>query len=148
MSREIDYIRSTSAIRERCRFIYDYVKSGKSQYWRLNEENMSKAASEVYSVTRACYPDFDVPYHSRWRHFMADGVDLWEQWSEKFADSMEKQRSAYALAIISVLVDAGAGMQWSYKKGQKTYSKSEGLALASFDLFTSIETASAKSLKA
>ena len=43
------------------------------------------------------------------------------------------------LAIVSVLLDAGAGNSWSYRdpdSGQR-YGRSEGLALASFHMYTS-----------
>ena len=48
-------------------------------------------------------------------------------------------RSAFDLAIVSVLLDAGAGAQWRYEEGRtgETYIRSEGLAVASFDMFVS-----------
>jgi hypothetical protein len=46
-------------------------------------------------------------------------------------------RAAFDLAIVSVLLDAGAGPQWHYEEGRtgETYARSEGLAVASFDMF-------------
>jgi hypothetical protein len=46
-------------------------------------------------------------------------------------------RAAFDLAIVSVLLDAGAGPDWRYVEGRtgETYSRSEGLAVASFDMF-------------
>ena len=48
-------------------------------------------------------------------------------------------RSAFDLAIVSVLLDAGAGAQWRYEEGRtgEIYIRSEGLAVASFDMFVS-----------
>lgn len=41
--------------------------------------------------------------------------------------------------VISVLLDAGAGTKWSYKSKEsgKIYSRSEGLAVASLEMFKS-----------
>ena len=46
-------------------------------------------------------------------------------------------RAGFDLAIVSVLLDAGAGPQWRYEEGRtgKTHTRSEGLAVASFDMF-------------
>jgi hypothetical protein len=46
-------------------------------------------------------------------------------------------RAAFDLAIVSVLLDAGAGPAWRYHEGRtgETFARSEGLAVASFDLF-------------
>jgi hypothetical protein len=48
-------------------------------------------------------------------------------------------RAAFDLAIVSVLLDAGAGPQWRYEEGRtgEIYTRSEGLAVASFDMFVS-----------
>ena len=46
-------------------------------------------------------------------------------------------RAAFDLAIVSVLLDAGAGPDWRYVewRTEETYRRSEGLAVASFDMF-------------
>lgn len=43
------------------------------------------------------------------------------------------------LFVVSVLLDAGAGTKWSYKSKEsgKVYSRSEGLAVASLEMFKS-----------
>ena len=48
-----------------------------------------------------------------------------------------RARAAFDLAIVSVLLDAGAGPDWRYEEGRtgETFARSEGLAVASFDLF-------------
>src|SRR5690606_5606231 len=54
-------------------------------------------------------------------------------------DDIEQGRIFMELAIISVLLDAGAGSKWSYsdKASGQDYYRSEGLAVASFNLYTS-----------
>lgn len=46
-------------------------------------------------------------------------------------------RRVVDLFVVSVLLDAGAGNVWSYKSGGQTYRRSEGLAVASYDMFAS-----------
>ena len=82
------------------------------------------------------YPDLDIPFHSRWRHFQVGGIDRWELLSRKqVGENMARTR--IDLAVTSVLLDAGAGDQWRYREQDSgnTYSRSEGLAVASFHMF-------------
>ena len=39
------------------------------------DDALDGAAAAVADVTRTNYPDLAIPYHSRWRHFAAGGVD-------------------------------------------------------------------------
>lgn len=52
-------------------------------------------------------------------------------------DNQERTRRLIDLFLVSVLLDAGAGTKWSYKSKEsgKTYRRSEGLAVASFEMF-------------
>ena len=56
-------------------------------------------------------------------------------WSKMPAD--ERTRCILDLFIVSVLLDAGAGDVWKYKEQNsgQTISRSEGLAVASLDMF-------------
>ena len=78
-----------------------------------------------------------MPFHSRWRHFVTHGVDRHAGLAEDFADKTEQARSDFDLAILSVLLDAGVGPQWRYWDAVTTdhYARSEGLAVASINLF-------------
>ena len=42
--------------------------------------------------------------------------------------------------LVSVLLDAGAGMSWSYKSTEngRIYRRSEGLAVASLEMFKTV----------
>jgi uncharacterized protein DUF1688 len=93
----------------------------------------------VLAVTRRNYPSLDVPFHSRWRHFVSKAGDRWTALdaSTPWPDRAARARAAFDLAIVSVLLDAGAGPDWSYtdpRTGGRV-ARSEGLALASFDMF-------------
>lgn len=51
---------------------------------------------------------------------------------------MERTRRLIDLFFVSVLLDAGAGDVWSFKEPatDKTYGRSEGIAVASLYMFT------------
>jgi hypothetical protein len=88
-------------------------------------------------------PDFSsIPPHGRWQHFNVGGRDrvnaLLSSWV-KDADKPELCRRLLDLFLVSVLLDAGAGNSWSYtsKDDGRTYRRSEGLAIASLEMFKS-----------
>lgn len=52
-------------------------------------------------------------------------------------DVKEKTKRLLDLFLVSVLLDAGAGGDWTYKDepSKQTFSRSEGLGVASFNMF-------------
>ena len=122
-------------IRTQSQAILQLVKQDKSAHFAYNPEKMTDTASFVIAVMQNNYPNLDIPYHSRWRHFEAGGIDrikkMHEQLDALSAD--ERGKILSELVIISVFLDAGAGPYWRYKEPNtgKEYSRSEGLALAS-----------------
>jgi hypothetical protein len=79
-----------------------------------------------------------IPAHGRWRHFDVERerIDpLLNEWKD--VSNTEKCARLLDLFLVSVLLDAGAGNAWTYtEKGtSNVYSRSEGLAIASFDMF-------------
>lgn len=136
---QIEELLSPQTVRRRSRALYDLALQGKTHF-KVNENKIAEVAQFVLDVTRSNYPTMQIPFHSRFGHFQAGGVDRLRFLNEKIAglDSVERARIKVELAITSVLLDAGAGMQWKYKdpfSGGKVFSKSEGLAIASLDLF-------------
>jgi hypothetical protein len=115
------------------------ARAGRLSSIALDESRLDAAADFVVETTRANYPTLDIPFHARWRHFRADGRDLWAELdaATAWADQRERVKAAYDLVIVSVLLDAGAGMGWRYVEPitRATASKSEGLGLASFTMF-------------
>lgn len=81
-----------------------------------------------------------IPPHGRWQHFEVGGrprvTQLLQSWPTS-VDNQERTRRLIDLFLVSVLLDAGAGTKWSYKSKEsgKTYSRSEGLAVASLEMF-------------
>ena len=133
---------SAAAVREHCEEIFAYVKGGKSPHFIWHAENLPATAAYVAEVIRERYPDLQVPYHSRWRHFEAGGVDRWGGTVASHGlagNAIERVKARIDLVIASVLLDAGAGADWKYvdtATGQ-TLTRSEGLGVASLALFAS-----------
>ncbi len=123
---------TAAAVRERCGIVFAAAECGETQHFRLVIARLDEAVRRVVEITRRRYPDFDVPYHSRWRHFSAGGVDRAAQVAPR-ADPDEAARARIDLAVVSVLLDAGAGGRWRFHEAEtgRILSRSEGLAVAS-----------------
>jgi hypothetical protein len=131
-------LRSADAVRERCRMVHDWVAKGRSPHFTIDARRLDAVADAVAQVTREAYPDLRIPYHSRWRHFVVDGADRWQELQTQLpADPLVRARSAIDLATLSVLLDAGAGAAWRYRDAPSglTLARSEGLATASLAMF-------------
>ena len=130
---------STRAIRERCGNIARAVEAGQSNHFRIDRAKLQPAARTVADVTRRRYRSLDIPYHSRWRHFAAGRVDRKGEFDRrmKSASDEERLRARLDLAVISVLLDAGAGAAWRYREPGTIddYRRSEGLGVATFCAF-------------
>ena len=138
-------LRSTQAVRARAQALLARARAGQSVHFTLNDTALAPVAERVAHTTRSRYPDLNIPYHSRWRHFEAGAglgkVDRLGQLADKLGKvSLAKQaRAQIDLAIVSVLLDAGSGPDWHYEdaRSAQTYTRSEGLGVASFNAFTS-----------
>jgi hypothetical protein len=133
-------LRTTVAVRERAGQLLRRARGGESSWFVVDDGFIDTAASEVVAVTRKRYPKLHIPLHSRWRHFNAGGIDRKAQLDQMLAHLPLASRghAMIDLAMVSVLLDAGAGPEWKYVEpatGQ-TFTRSEGLAVASFHAFT------------
>jgi Protein of unknown function (DUF1688) len=134
----VDYLLSTKAIRERAARIYELTERGDGQF-ALHPENLDKAADIVIDVINAKYPSWKIPYHSRWGHFKVGGKDRVQTLLNSMTDTTpaDLAKTMFDLVIVSVLLDAGAGPAWQYQDlDGDIYTRSEGLAVASFEMFT------------
>jgi hypothetical protein len=127
-----DYLLSAAAVRERCALVLEAAERGETRHFRVVAAGLDDAAERVVAVTRRRYPDLAVPFHSRWRHFGVGGVDR-ASLVAPGADLAETARARLDLAIVSVLLDAGAGPCWRYREAATglALGRSEGLAVAS-----------------
>lgn len=130
---------SAKAVRERSHQLLRHGLEGRLRHFTVHPDRLDACADEVVATIREAYPSLDIPFHARWRHFSAGGYDRWDavMHGAPWVDAAAMARSAFDLAIVSVLLDAGAGAQWRYEEGRtgETFARSEGLAVASFDMF-------------
>lgn len=132
-------LRTTTAIRERAAHLLRRARAGESAYFDVDDSSVPIAVAEVVDVTRHRYHDLNIPFHSRWRHFEAGGVDRKAELEARLTalDAAARARAMIDLAVVSVLLDAGAGPDWHYDEaasGQR-FDRSEGLGVATWNAF-------------
>lgn len=131
---------TSDAVRQRCYILGEKARQNQTLWFRLDESRLDECAEYVAQECLSNYPQLDIPYHSRWRHFTAGGTDLWQHYQTErlvHLDQKERTRTAIDLVFLSVLLDAGAGGHWTYREPLTgiEMQRSEGLAVASLDLF-------------
>ncbi|WGD54083.1 URC4/urg3 family protein [Bradyrhizobium sp. CB1650] len=139
--REARSLLTAGAVRARAGQMLELALRGHLTHFTIDLDRMDGVAEAVVAVTRKAYPTLDIPFHARWRHFVLGGVDRWARLAEAAAwpDRAARARAEFDLAIVSVLLDAGAGAAWRYRDAVtgQSIGRSEGLAIASLDMFAS-----------
>lgn len=164
-SSTVDYLRTLPAIRDRCSQIFALSLHDQLQYITFNPSAEAKVVKYCLDIIRRDFGNnlSSIPGHGRKNHFITPKTDTCEVIDriEKLCalpefpeDSLEKTKSLIDLYFVSVLLDAGAGNTWVYEEvdytssnttiadndsGKKTGwvgGRSEGLAVASFGIFT------------
>lgn len=140
---QVQFLLSPAAIRDRAEKIFARAQSGDG-YFVFHEDKFAGTVDFVLATIQKNYPRGDIPFHSRWGHFRAGGIDrvagLQRELSQH--DPLERARVLIDLVIPSVLLDAGAGASWSFREASPSgtpsvYSRSEGLGIASLQMFRS-----------
>ncbi|MBE9062631.1 URC4/urg3 family protein [cf. Phormidesmis sp. LEGE 11477] len=152
----IAYLQTPQAIRDRAQQLFERCQADQLDHFACDLDRLDEVAAYVVSTTQAFYPDFDIPFHSRWRHFDVGGVPRLAALNQRLSQALDAQsarpevstpfqvaRSQVDLAVVSVLLDAGAGTQWRYQDlsigpggdKAKPLQRSEGLAVASLRAF-------------
>jgi hypothetical protein len=136
--KEIDYLLSPTAIRDQAQKIFDYCRQGKSHF-EYHPEKFESTVEFVIKIIQKNYPDLNIPFHSRWGHFRAGGINRVQLLDERLKNlsPLDRARTKLDLVITSVLLDAGAGTTWKYDENGKSFARSEGLGVASFHMFLS-----------
>ncbi|TWU70550.1 hypothetical protein ED733_000975 [Metarhizium rileyi] len=138
----VGYLRSLGAVRERSQIIMDKATRNELNHFDVDLTKLPNVVTFVSGLIKRDYaaPFHGIPGHGRYQHFCVGGRDrieeLLDSWPES-VDSSERCRRLIDLFLVSVLLDAGAGTQWSYKSQDngKVYRRSEGLAVASLEMF-------------
>jgi len=128
-------LRSPDTIRARCRNVLDAGLRGELAWFSVDQDRLRDAARLTAELTRMRYPDLKVPPHSRFGHFDAGGVARLGELERALSNlaPRERARALTDLVVVSVLLDAGAGMRWRYHELETgcMLGRSEGLAVAS-----------------
>jgi hypothetical protein len=138
----VGYLRTAGAVRERAAALLARARRGESTWFSIGDDAaLDAAARAVADAARERYPEGRIPFHSRWRHFEAGGIDRRAQLDALLGDEVtprERARAQIDLALVSVLLDAGAGADWHYVEpaSAQRFTRSEGLGVASFHAFT------------
>ena len=114
-------LRDPATIRTRCAAVTRAVADGLSGWFTIDRTQLPVVAREVAALTRERFPDLKIPYHSRWRHFEAGGVDRKGELDALLTgrSAAEVARARIDLTVVSVLLDAGAGARWRYTESRR-----------------------------
>jgi len=130
--KELQDLRS---VRTRCMRLYNLAKKDSLKYFHLHLDKLPIAVGRVVDCIKKFYPDLRIPYHSRLRHFGEERIK-WLENEWQHVDEMESTRRMIDLVTVSVLLDAGAGKFWSFTAMDgKPYTRSEGIAVATYEMF-------------
>ncbi|KZL22014.1 hypothetical protein PsAD2_00039 [Pseudovibrio axinellae] len=131
---------NAKAVRERANQLLELGLQGELEHFAVDLSHLAQAARRTLAATDNAYPDRQIPFHARWRHFEAGGVDRWSMLAgaRRFSDVQGMGRAAFDLAIVSALLDAAAGNHWHYREAitGETYMHSDGLAVGSLSMFS------------
>ncbi|MFO0549963.1 MAG: DUF1688 family protein [Polyangiaceae bacterium] len=132
---DVAFLRSPGAIRERCGALLERARARRSENFEVNDAR----ADRVVEAVRAVFdPRPARRHHGRLGHFQAGGRDRAAELEARLASrsALDRARAKFDLVVTSVLLDAGAGAAWRYvDRGGEVLGRSEGLAVASFELF-------------
>ncbi len=130
---------SPKAVRARSRLLYEAGLSGRLDHFSVHPNRLDTLADYVVDTIRTNYPTLDIPFHARWRHFASGGQDRWADIDAAagWPSAAARGRAAFDLAIVSVLLDAGAGPDWRFTDPATglVSARSEGLGMASLRMF-------------
>lgn len=135
----VKYLRTPAAIRQKCDRLFNLASENKLNFFCVDLSELDKAANYVIDTTSQQYPDFNIPFHSQWRHFEAGNQPRLAQFDAALTEFsvIEQAKIKFDLVIVSVLLNASAGTDWQYCEAEteEVYRRSEGLAVATFRMF-------------
>ena len=70
---------NAKAVRERAHRMLAIGLEDKLPNFRIHvDDRMDEVVDLVLETTRKAYPSLDIPFHSRWRHFVTNGDNRWD----------------------------------------------------------------------
>jgi hypothetical protein len=130
---------NAKAVRERAHRMLAIGLEDRLPNFLIHLDRMDATLELVLKTTQKAYPSLDVPFHSRWRHFVTNADDRWATIAgqTRWPDRAARARAEFDLAMVSVFLDAGAGPSWRYQDPitGSAVGRSEGLGLASLAMF-------------
>jgi hypothetical protein len=130
---------TAAAVRDRAHRMLALGLEDRLPSFHVDLTRLATTEDLVLQAMERSYPDGKIPFHSRWRHFRVGTEDRWAaiDRAARWKDPASRARAMIDLAVISVLLDAGAGQEWAFKdpRSGTMLRRSEGLALASLEMF-------------
>jgi hypothetical protein len=137
----IAYLRSPGAIRQRCEDVLRAGLRDELAHFTIALDALPGAVARVARITRRRYPSLEVPWPSRLDRLRLGGHDRLGALRARMVGEPtdEVARVLTELALVSILLGAGAGSRWRYhEKGTGVViGRTEGLALASYHAYAS-----------
>ena len=100
----LDALRDLRTIRKQCSRVFKLAKLGKLTYFNLNINKFDDCVKTVLHCINKHYPKYNIPMHSRFRHFNEKKLkELLSKWEQKNVDKKERVRRLVDLVMISVL---------------------------------------------
>ncbi|KAL2827808.1 hypothetical protein BDW59DRAFT_143851 [Aspergillus cavernicola] len=144
MDPKIEAVLNLQTVREKAHRVLQLAEQGLLNHFDYHPERLDVTVDYVIGIIQRDFgPDryHEIPPHGRWQHFEVGGVpriiELLEKWNKEGYEDIEKVRTLVDLFFVSVLLDAGAGDKWSFTEPGtgNVYTRSEGIAVASFYMF-------------
>ncbi|ORX33697.1 hypothetical protein BD324DRAFT_639192 [Kockovaella imperatae] len=146
----VTYLRSLDAVHDRCNQVFALAEVGQVDHWTFHQDKVADVVDYCVTLITRDYGDLSkVPPTSRRTHFEPPTKAQDARMGRIPAllllcpkDPIAKTLTLIDLYVVSVLLDAGAGPDWVYTEvgpdGRETWKggRSEGLAVASYQMFT------------
>ncbi|KAK4683545.1 hypothetical protein P7C73_g6700, partial [Tremellales sp. Uapishka_1] len=138
----VAYLRSLQAVRDRSSLVYGLALSSSLDHWTFHPDRLSSAVDYCSAIISRDFGTSysSIPPHCRRNHFTTGSINRISSLLAHPAFPTDKEERAARLLdlyLVSVLLDAGAGNEWSYTEKETGWvgGRSEGLAVASYNMF-------------
>src|SRR5579872_3562535 len=90
---------NAAAVRERAHRMLAIGLEDRLPNFRVHLAKMDGVIDLVLQITRNTYPSLEVPFHARWRHFVANDADRWAEIAgrARWVDTASRARAEFDL---------------------------------------------------